>query len=222
MSAAYLRKEGRLRVAALRAAALLYAAAARSSPADARAVQLQLQALNAPLCAAAGADWPAASPPEAFVDGKSARAKVDQLRRLETKLQGELDAMRTRRRQWEARAKSGASARSAARGDESHVLTTLRAELMQLRQKHEQAEVRLRGLKQQRLRVRPKDIQTLDRARSLLESPAALARVKATNESGSSMVEGRCGADVGAVESALHQRPIPHTVRTHTPSMCTH
>ena len=48
------------------------------------------------------------------------------------------------------------------------------------------------SLKQQRLRVRPKDIQTLDRARRLLDAPKAeIARTRTETESASEQLERR-------------------------------
>ena len=90
------------------------------------------------------------------------------MRRREAALQGELVALRTRRRQGEQRALASAKAAATL---SSHG-ARLRDDLLSLQRQREQLAEKSRELEQSRLRVRPKDIATLARAQKLLAKSA--------------------------------------------------
>ncbi|KAL1524600.1 hypothetical protein AB1Y20_019489 [Prymnesium parvum] len=198
---AYSRGEPRLRAAALRAAASLFESASRASPADARALHQLLKTLHGPLLAALGEEImrfheePRAAQ-RVGDTSRSLQAALEATRKLESSLTLDLHALRTRRRQWEMRVKSatakGGPRSTLGNGPHSHAVNVLRGELAEVVTAHEQAEIKLRALKQQRLRARPKDIQTIERARRLLEEPKAeVARAHSDIKSSSYQLEQR-------------------------------
>lgn len=108
------------------------------------------------------------------VDGRASVVEAgpaEQLERMQKQaasLALDLEQLRARRRQWEGRAKAAPVARgnvsaSWGRGAGAGIdsLAKMRAELMELQSARQRAVTELRQLKQQRLRVRPKDIQVI-------------------------------------------------------------
>lgn len=90
-------------------------------------------------------------------------AHVQDLRRKESILQAELVALRTRRRQREA----GTLARAAS--SNSPTVERLRKTLVEVQRKRELIAAKNKELQQTKLRVRPRDLRTLQRAREVLE-----------------------------------------------------
>ena len=86
-------------------------------------------------------------------------------RRRESVLQTELVALRTRRRQREARAIAATKSASST----SPAAARLHAELLELQRKRDIIVEKSRELQQTKRRVRPKDIHTLQRARALVQ-----------------------------------------------------
>ena len=113
-------------------------------------------------------------PPEAEAEAQRAaalRAKLDEAKREEAELQAELIQRRAAHQRSEARGGVGFGA------PDSALVAELKAELARLIAARGAAEGRLADLKQKRTRVRPKDLETLERAAELerkafLTSPA--------------------------------------------------
>ena len=82
-------------------------------------------------------------------------------------LEAELLALKTRRRQREQKAIS--TSKAVAAPGKSALARHLRDELIELQKKREVLAEKTRELQHTKLRVRPKDIKTLERARALVE-----------------------------------------------------
>ena len=89
------------------------------------------------------------------------RARLTAAKTREAELLDELKALRTRHRR---ESRPAGAARAVADGG---ALPTVQSELAELGRERDRVDERVRQLRQQRLRVRPKDLQTFERARAL-------------------------------------------------------
>jgi hypothetical protein len=138
----------------------------------------------------------AAPPATALASGASGAGREDlygqllAMRRREAVLEAELIAIKTRRRQREAKALGAAKAAAAL----SPAAARLRDELLVVQRHRDSIAEKQRHLEQSQLRVRPKDLATLQRARELV------ARTSGDTEEHRRRTEGELSAAQGRID----------------------
>jgi hypothetical protein len=138
----------------------------------------------------------AAPPAPALASGAGGAGREDlygqllAMRRREAVLEAELIAIKTRRRQREAKALGAAKAAAAL----SPAAARLRDELLVVQRHRDSIAEKQRHLEQSQLRVRPKDLATLQRARELV------ARTSGDTEEHRRRTEGELSAAQGRID----------------------